>query len=196
MPKKLLHKSKICIYQKKAVTLQRQTKHRKVMKRVPVFLVCWLVVLSIVSCASQSNNPLEPASFDYDTRVLVRSVTNLDTITPPNNPLHPLPTEAQDLPCFYGYLDLARYADNRRYCALIGVVDESKNVYFLTDSDNGLFRYDSPLVADCRVGELLYVRGHLTQEPVGNYYLLKLQVVDIEKTDSIVTREYVYPYLR
>ena len=174
--------------------MHRQTKHKKAMKQVPTLLVCWLALLSIVSCASKSNNPFDPDSFDYDAKVLVRSVTNLDTITPPNNPLHPLPTEVQDLPCFYGYLDLARY-DNRRYCALIGVVENSYKVYFLTDSDGWLFRYDSPLVADCRVGELLYVRGTLKQETVGSYFLLKLQVADIEKTDSIVTRDYIYSHL-
>ena len=121
---------------------------------------------------------------------------DLDTITPPLNPLHPIPTSLQDYPAFYGYLDCARFMNNKRYCALIGTTEE-QNVYFLMDSEWEPFRYDSPIVAGCRVGELLYIRGNFSYANVtsdGRPYLL-LQVLDIEQTDSIIVLERDYYFL-
>ena len=121
---------------------------------------------------------------------------DLDTITPPLNPLHPIPTSLQDYPAFYGYLDCARFMNDKRYCALIGTTDE-QNVYFLMDSEWEPFRYDSPIVAGCRVGELLYIRGNFSYANVtsdGRPYLL-LQVLDIEQTDSIIVLEPNYYFL-
>ena len=113
---------------------------------------------------------------------------NLDTITPPINPLHPLAPEVEDLPCFYGYLDCAlHYGDNKRYCALIGM-GEGRILYFLTDDQWHFIRYDSPLLADCRVGEILYIRGYIkTFTNISSRMML--QIKDIERTDSIVTNE-------
>lgn len=119
---------------------------------------------------------------------------NLDTVTPPLNPLHPIPTSLQDYPAFYGYLDCARFMNDKRYCALIGTTPE-QNVYFLMDSEWMPFRYDSPIVEGCSVGELLYIRGNFSYANVtsdGHIYLL-LQVLDIEQTDSIITLNR-YPY--
>lgn len=119
---------------------------------------------------------------------------DLDTITPPLNPLHPIPTSLQDYPAFYGYLDCARFMNDKRYCALIGTTEE-QNVYYLMDSEWEPFRYDSPIVAGCSVGELLYIRGNFSYANVtsdGHIYLL-LQVLDIEQTDSIITLNR-YPY--
>lgn len=162
------------------------------MKKASIFLIT--LVATCIGLASCSRGTIDdPGDWKHDnTTNLVTHVTHLDTITPPNNPLHPLPTDVQALPCFYGYLDLARYTDNKRYCALIGMVEEGDYVYFLTDSEGQLFRYDSPIVADCHVGELLYVRGNLTPEEYSNKYLLKLQVIDIERTDSIISPEIVF----
>ena len=118
---------------------------------------------------------------------------NLDTVTPPLNPLHPIPTSLQDYPAFYGYLDCARFLNNKRYCALIGTTPE-QNVYFLMDSEWMPFRYDSPIVAGCNVGELLYIRGNFSYANVtsdGRTYLL-LQVLDIEQTDSIIVLNRYY----
>ena len=118
---------------------------------------------------------------------------HLDTVTPPMNPLHPLPTSLQDYPAFYGYLDCARFMNDKRYCALIGTTEE-QNVYFLMDSEWEPFRYDSPIVAGCSVGELLYIRGNFSYATTsdGNADLL-LQVLDIEQTDSIITlNRYTY----
>ena len=109
---------------------------------------------------------------------------NLDTVTPPINPLHPLSPAVEELPCYYGYLDCARYANDKRYCALIGM-GEGQNIYFLADDEWKTIRYNSPILADCHVGELLYIRGYLKTDEKRHNFLL--QVVDIEKTDSIVT---------
>lgn len=118
---------------------------------------------------------------------------DLDTITPPLNPLHPIPTSLQDYPAFYGYLDCARFMNDKRYCALIGTT-EAQNVYYLMDSEWEPFRYDSPIVVGCSVGELLYIRGNFSYATTsdGKAYLL-LQVLDIEQTDSIITlNRYTY----
>ena len=82
------------------------------------------------------------------------------------------------------YLDCARYANDKRYCALIGM-GEGQNIYFLADDEWKTIRYNSPILADCHVGELLYIRGYLKTDEKRHNFLL--QVVDIEKTDSIVT---------
>ena len=122
---------------------------------------------------------------------LKMSGVSLDTITPPDNPLHPLSTEVAELPCYYGYLDCARYLDNKRYCALIGMA-EGRNVYFLADKDWNPIRYNSPLLANCRVGEILYIRGYLKTDEKES--VLFLQALDIERTDSIVPIESVLGY--
>ena len=158
------------------------------MKHVKLFLFGLWAALLLLACSSHA--PYDPKDqYGSNMTNLYPQVAHLDTITPPINPLHPLSTEVQALPCFYGYLNIARYLDDKRYCALIGMVEKEDYVYFLTDSAGQLFRYDSPIVADCRVGELLYVRGILTQEAVQNKFVLKLQVADIERTDSIVPYE-------
>lgn len=157
------------------------------------FLIAAGVLLSLLFAACSANTPTGPGGgIDDYTHNLVRSVSGLDTITPPINPLHPVGPAVADLDCFHGYLDCARYVDNKRYCALIGLTRSVQNVYFLKDSTNAFFRYDSPLVAGLSVGQVLYVRGVLEEQKHDDRIALILHVADIEPTDSIVLREYYW----
>jgi len=167
------------------------------MKTLRVWTFCLLLplVLTFAGCSkSHPDNPYDGRPYDGIVAdcfpgELKIDLSSLDTITPPINPLHPLSPGVDSLPAYYGYLNCARFANNKRYCALIGL-SNAHNVYFLTDNKWELFRYDSPIVAGCYVGELLYIRGYITTTTAenGNYYYL-LQVADIQKTDSIITPE-------
>ena len=158
--------------------------------------LCFILILALpllVGCAYSNHPGNQWPIYTDDTfpgELQVKN-TNLDTITPPNNPLHPLPAGVEDLPCYYGYLDCARYLDGKRYCALIGRA-EGRNIYFLADNEWKPIRYDSPLLANCRVGEILYIRGYLKTDK--NESVLFLQALDIERTDSIVPVEKVLGY--
>ena len=154
-----------------------------------------LLPMLFVSCSSKGGpGDPDPEHWGDYTGNLVRALSGLDTITPPTNPLHPLTAAVANLECYCGYLDCARYVDNKRYCALIGSPENGRNVYFLVDSTNSLFRYDSPLVADFSVCEILYVRGILEQVKHDAGIALLLHVVDIEGTDSIDANPRIYRY--
>lgn len=157
--------------------------------------LCFILILALpllfVACNSVPFEHPDPHYWGTETfpGELKMNNIHLDTVTPPLNPLHPLTTEVAELPAYYGYLDCARFEDNKRYCALIGL-GSGRNIYFLTDSQWNLIRYNSPILAGCHVGELMYIRGYLTEESKSsNETYLLLQVVDIERTDSIVAAD-------
>jgi hypothetical protein len=160
-----------------------------------LFLILIMVLPLLFSECSKNGDPSNPWPSYLDAPFpgeLKMNGVNLDTVTPPINPLHPLSPGVAELPCYYGYLDCARYANDKRYCALIGM-GEGQNIYFLADDEWKTIRYNSPILADCHVGELLYIRGYLKTDEKRHYFLL--QVVDIEKTDSIVVLEPNYYFL-
>ena len=157
--------------------------------------LCFILILALpllfVACSPSTPDFPDPHFLVDDTFPGSLKMNNilLDTVTPPLNPLHPLTTEVAELPAYYGYLDCARFEDNKRYCALIGL-GSGRNIYFLTDSQWNLIRYNSPILAGCHVGELMYIRGYLTEvSSSSNATSLLLLVVDIERTDSIVPAE-------
>jgi len=152
-----------------------------------LFLILIMVLPLLFSACDKNGDPNNPWPSYWEAFFpgeLKMNGVNLDTVTPPINPLHPLSPAVEELPCYYGYLDCARYANDKRYCALIGM-GEGQNIYFLADDEWKTIRYNSPILADCHVGELLYIRGYLKTDEKRHNFLL--QVVDIEKTDSIVT---------
>ena len=157
--------------------------------------LCFILILALpllfAACKAQQPDTPWPRPDYYGWGIYPGSLqmnhTRLDTVTPPSNPLHPMPSEVAELPTYYGYLDCARYVDNKRYCALIGM-GEGRNVYYLTDDMWKPIRYDSPLLAGCHVGEILYVRGYLTTDKSES--VLLLMTLDVERTDSILPAEY------
>ena len=161
-----------------------------------LLLFSMVLPLLFVSC-SKSGIVDKPGLIDGGTFPgnLTMNVSNLDTITPPINPLHPLTEGADTLPAYYGYLDAARYYDGKRYCALIGM-GGGHYVYHLVDSQWKPIRYNSPVLDGCHVGELLYIRGFLriVFSSTNKYFLL--QPVDIERTDSIISYYDVYELTR
>ena len=162
------------------------------MKKLCFILILVLPLLLPACKNSEPYYPWPPSYLDhtFPGELKINNV-HLDTVTPPINPLHPLSSEVAELPCYYGYLDCARYVDGKRYCALIGM-SEGRNVYFLTDDKWSPIRYNSPLLAGCHVGEILYVRGYLTTDKKETTLLL--QALDIERTDSIIPADYALGY--
>ena len=174
--------------------MQPNLKHNTctLMKKL-CFILIFALPLLFIACSHSTPGDNKPDPHYWGTETfpgtLKMNNIHLDTVTPPLNPLHPLTTEVAELPAYYGYLDCARFKDNKRYCALIGL-GSGRNIYFLTDNQWNLIRYDSPILAECHVGELMYIRGYLTEESKSsNETYLLLQVVDIERTDSIVPAE-------
>ena len=157
------------------------------------FLLILIAATLLMGCAKLDpvDRPYVPDYFGdkFPGTLVVKG--NLDTITPPSNPLHPLSVEVAELPAYRGYLDCARFVDDKRYCALIGA-ENARNVYFLTDSLLMPFRYDSPIVAGLKAGQLMYIRGYLSITTSGNNQYYLLTVVDIEPTDTIMNANYYY----
>lgn len=156
------------------------------------FLLILFTAAVLAGCSK--NEPTYPYRPDYFGEQFPGALVvngNLDTITPPANPLHPLSQEASELPAYRGYLDCARFMDDKRYCALIGL-EKARNIYFLTDSTLMPIRYDSPIVAGLTVCQVMYVRGYLSVASSGKneYYLLR--VVDIEPVDTIANASYYW----
>jgi len=131
-----------------------------------------LTVLIGTGCSKDVHDPTNPI---VDFHVFTANLSNLDTITPPFNPLQPMDPQEEGYPVFIGYLDFAKYSNGERYCALIGLKDNgetvngrefiySGNVYILLDEQGEPIRGNSPLLAELKIGEVIYVGGWAVED--------------------------------
>lgn len=151
--------------------------------------LCW------ISCSKSNHIDYDPW---YPTHVFPGNLTvapaNLDTVTPPFNPLHPLSPAQDTLPAYYGFLDNELNWLAQRSCALYGL-GEAHNRYLLVDNAWNPIRYNHPLLANCHEHQLLYIRGLITIRKNGRSNYLLLQPADIQTTDSILPDSLYYNYI-
>lgn len=168
----MLHQFIFWLYQKKAVPLQRISKHKLRMKIVSqnlllrmILFILWFmsIVCIFIACDPVDPHffsPSSPEGFVTGLGSLGNSTQNKeerdrilkDTITPPNNPMYEVPYIPETF-TFRGVLQL-EYFMGELYC----VMRTMRNDYFMID--NGIkyfYRLDNPLLKDYAVGDTIIV---------------------------------------
>ena len=170
----MLHQFIFWSCQKKAVPLQRISKHKLRMKIVSqnlllrmILFILWFmsVACMFIACAPVDRDfaspPLSPG--DYVSEIGNNATSSSqnqedrdrvlkDTITPPSNPMYELPYIPGTF-TFRGVLQLD-YFMGELYCVMRAI----HNDYFIIDSDiKYLYRLDHPLLENYAVGDTVIV---------------------------------------
>ena len=168
----MLHQFIFWSCQKKAVPLQRISKHKLRMKIVSqnlllrmILFIFWFMSIVCIFIACDPGDPhffspSSPEGFVTGLGSLGNSTQNKeerdrilkDTITPPNNPMYEVPYIPETF-TFRGVLQL-EYFMGELYC----VMRTMRNDYFMID--NGIkyfYRLDNPLLKDYAVGDTIIV---------------------------------------
>ncbi len=184
----MLHQFVFCVCQKKAVPLQRISKHKLRMKTVTqnllirmVLFLFWYVSILLMFMACSPINPPGPDFPNFDgggssnSEFAVADIPShdipyilADTITPPSNPM--APEDLSEFPTFVGALQMFQLADidglsEQYFCGIrlltpIEGPSYSYSTLFLLDYRiEGLTRFDHPMLESCVVGDTIYVTG-------------------------------------
>jgi hypothetical protein len=183
----VLHQFVFCVCQKKAVPLQRISKHNLRMKTVTqnllirmVFFLFWLVsfMLMFMACSPYPPGPDFP-NFDgggsSNSEFAVADIPShdipyilADTITPPSNPM--APEDLSKFPTFVGTLQMFQISGiedliGQYFCGIRLhtpiMIDgyEYSIMYLLNYSSEVLIRFNHPMLESCVVGDTIYVTG-------------------------------------
>lgn len=156
---------------------------------INILLLCLLTIGC--SYCDKGHDPAHPDDF----LTMHVDLSNLDTVTPPLNPLKPMDPESEGYPVFLGYLDFAKYCDGIRYCALIGLTEatttdscqvyrRSKKIYFLLDKHSSPIQAGNPLLNGYKIGEIMYVGGWAVDDQKQNMGILVKQIQSTGKVAS------------
>ena len=158
-----------------------------------LFYLIIVALLGLASCSMNSDPPdgiLKPwdPSYVHKPTYTVASAydlhgeqtglklnINLDTVTPPLNPLHPIPTSLQDYPAFYGYLDCARFMNDTRGASPANAREPSVSIIILIHSICGIV-----------IGVFIPISGPITETPTAHRVIISWNVMNLRMLSKIV----------